>query len=82
MMELIRDDLAALGVQHDVFTSERELIAAGRIDEALRGSGRPGAALHRHPAAAQGRQAAGRLGAGAAAAVPLDRLSATRSTGR
>ena len=36
MMGLIRDDLASLGVRHDVFTSERELIAAGRIDEALR----------------------------------------------
>ncbi len=35
MMELIRADLALLGVHHDVFTSERELIAAGRIDEAL-----------------------------------------------
>ena len=35
MMELISADLASLGVHHDVFTSERELIAAGRIDEAL-----------------------------------------------
>ena len=35
MMALIRDDLAALGVQHDVFTSERALIEAGRIDEVL-----------------------------------------------
>jgi arginyl-tRNA synthetase len=35
MMELIRADLAWLGVHHDVFTSERDLIAAGRIDEAL-----------------------------------------------
>ena len=35
MMELIRGDLAALGVRHDVFTSERELIDSGRIDEAL-----------------------------------------------
>ena len=35
MLALIRDDLAALGVRHDVFTSERELIASGRIDEAL-----------------------------------------------
>ena len=36
MMALIRDDLAALGVRHDVFTSERGLIEDGRIDEALR----------------------------------------------
>lgn len=35
MMALIRDDLASLGVHHDVFTSERALIADGRIDEAL-----------------------------------------------
>ena len=35
MMRLIREDLASLGVSHDVFTSERGLIAAGRIDEAL-----------------------------------------------
>ena len=35
MMALIRDDLAALGVHHDVFTSERALVAAGRVDEAL-----------------------------------------------
>ena len=34
-MALIRGDLAALGVRHDVFTSERALIEAGRIDEAL-----------------------------------------------
>jgi arginyl-tRNA synthetase len=35
MMALIRDDLAALGVHHGVFTSERALVAAGRVDEAL-----------------------------------------------
>ena len=35
MMELIRDDLAAAGVRHDVFTSERALVAAGAVDEAL-----------------------------------------------
>ena len=34
-MELIRDDLAALGVHQEVFTSERALIEAGGIDEAL-----------------------------------------------
>ena len=36
MLARIRDDLAALGVRHDRFTSERALIEAGRIDEALR----------------------------------------------
>lgn len=35
MLALIRDDLAALGVHHDVFSSERELVAGGRIEEAL-----------------------------------------------
>jgi arginyl-tRNA synthetase len=35
MLERIRDDLAALGVQHDVFTSEAALAAEGRIEETL-----------------------------------------------
>jgi arginyl-tRNA synthetase len=35
MLELIRDDLAALGVHHDVFTSEAALAADGRIEETL-----------------------------------------------
>lgn len=34
MMALIRDDLAALGVHHDVFTSEARLVEDGRVDEA------------------------------------------------
>jgi arginyl-tRNA synthetase len=34
MMALIRDDLAAMGVHHDVFTSEQALVADGRVDEA------------------------------------------------
>ena len=36
MMDLIRKDLAALGVEHDVFTSERELVRSGAVEEALR----------------------------------------------
>ncbi len=36
MMDVIRADLAALGVAFDVFRSERELIAQGGVDEALR----------------------------------------------
>jgi arginyl-tRNA synthetase len=36
MLELIREDLAALHVTHDVFTSERELVAAGGVERALR----------------------------------------------
>ena len=35
MIGMIRDDLAALGVRQEVFTSERELIEAGCIDEVL-----------------------------------------------
>ena len=35
MLDLIRDDLAALGVRHEVFTSERSLVEGGRIEEAL-----------------------------------------------
>ncbi|HKW55407.1 MAG TPA: arginine--tRNA ligase [Stellaceae bacterium] len=35
MLALIRGDLAALGVRHDVFTSERAIVAAGAIEQAL-----------------------------------------------
>jgi len=35
MMDLVRDDLATLDVRHDVFTSERSLVEAGRVDEVL-----------------------------------------------
>ncbi|MGE0743597.1 MAG: arginine--tRNA ligase [Rhodospirillales bacterium] len=35
MMALIREDLAAMGIRHDVFTSERALVEAGAIDEAV-----------------------------------------------
>jgi len=35
MMGLIRDDLALLGVRHDLFASERWLVDAGAIDECL-----------------------------------------------
>jgi len=34
MMEAIREDLAALGVAHDVFISERALVEAGTLDRA------------------------------------------------
>ncbi len=32
MMAQIREDLSALGIQHDVFTSEKALLAAGAVD--------------------------------------------------
>ncbi|MCB2106839.1 MAG: arginine--tRNA ligase [Rhodobacteraceae bacterium] len=35
MMGLIKDDLAALGVQHDVFVSEKALVDAGRVSGAV-----------------------------------------------
>jgi len=35
MMALIREDLAALGVKHDVFYSERELYKSGAIEQTL-----------------------------------------------
>ena len=35
MLGLIREDLAALGVTFDTFSSEKDLIAAGKVDEAL-----------------------------------------------
>jgi len=35
MMDLIREDLAVLGIEQDVFTSERGIVASGKVDEAL-----------------------------------------------
>jgi arginyl-tRNA synthetase len=35
MMALVREDLAALGIKHDVFTSERTLVADGKVDAAF-----------------------------------------------
>ncbi len=61
----------AVGIVHDVFTSERALVEAGAVDAALEDAGRCGAALYRHARAAEG-QAARRLGAAAADAVPRD----------
>ena len=37
MMDLVRDDLAALGITFDVFTSERGLVEQGRVDTVLDG---------------------------------------------
>ena len=33
MIDLIRDDLAALGIHHDVFTSERALVEKGAVEQ-------------------------------------------------
>ena len=35
MLGMIRDDLAGLGVKHDVFVSERGLVEAGKVQDAL-----------------------------------------------
>lgn len=35
MMDLIREDLAVLGVEHDVFTSEKGLVDDGKVQEAF-----------------------------------------------
>ena len=35
MMDIIRTDLEALGVRHDVFFSERQLIADGKVEDAV-----------------------------------------------
>lgn len=35
MMALIREDLAAIGIVHDIFTSERALAESGAVDRAL-----------------------------------------------
>ncbi|MGB0749668.1 MAG: arginine--tRNA ligase [Magnetospiraceae bacterium] len=35
LMEVIREDLAQLGVVHDLFSSERALVDSGRVDTAL-----------------------------------------------
>lgn len=34
MMELIREDLRVMGVKHEVFASERDLVESGRVDAA------------------------------------------------
>ncbi len=42
MMDLVREDLDALGVRHDLFCSERALVGEGRVDDAyaaLEGAG-------------------------------------------
>jgi arginyl-tRNA synthetase len=36
MMNLVKEDLAALGVHHDLFVSEKALVDAGKVDGALK----------------------------------------------
>ena len=49
MLDLIRHDLALLGIHHDIFASEAELQASGKVEEAMenlrsKGAGLPGPA--------------------------------------
>ncbi len=36
MMKIVKEDLAAMGIKHDVFTSEKALTQAGKVDDALK----------------------------------------------
>ena len=36
MMDVVKDDLRALGVQHDIFSSEKALVDKGKVDDALK----------------------------------------------
>lgn len=36
MMELIREDLARLGIEHEIFVSEKEIVQRGLVEEALK----------------------------------------------
>ena len=69
---MIRGDLAALGVQMDVYSSEKALYGTGKIEAAIEQLAGHGPDLSRHAGAAEGQAARG-LGGARADAVPLDR---------
>jgi arginyl-tRNA synthetase len=69
MMDAIRDDLAALGVRHDVFVSERALLAEGKLEQAEALLSARGLIYHGSPRPPQGQDARG-LGAARADPVP------------
>ncbi len=71
MMRTVRDDLQALGVEHDVFVSERGLIERGAADAGDQRSGARRADLRRRAGPAQGENARG-LGSAPANAFPGD----------
>ena len=83
MMAMIREDLAALDIRHDVFFSERSLHAgpADQIAATIASLRARGPRLRGPPAAAQGPADRG-LGGPRADPVPRDGSSATTSTGR
>ena len=81
MIELIRADLALLGIHHDLFASEAEVQEAGAADRALALLDEKGLVYEGALPPPKGKIRGG-LGAGRAAPVPLDRSSATTRTGR
>ena len=82
MMAMIRDDLAALNITHDVFASERALTGADGGEDQVAEDDRMAAGerpcLPGPAAAAQGQRARRRLGGSRADPVPLDRLRRRR----
>ena len=62
LIGMIREDLKLIGIQHDVFTNERELIENGTLDKAFKILEDKGTYLRRHVASAQ-RKGHGGLGA-------------------
>ena len=81
MMAMIRDDLAALNIVHEVFSSERALTGADggedQVRDAIEDLAQARHRLRRPAAAAQG-PAVGGLGGSRADAVPLDRIRRRR----
>ena len=67
MMRRVREDLAGLGVEHDVFSSDRAFRESGAVERAVE------ALKERGHVYAQGRRARG-VGAARAAALPGDEL--------
>ena len=79
MMAMIRDDLAALNINHDVFFSERSLIEgdADQVAATIEWLRAARLRLRRPAAAAEGRAGRG-LGGSRADPVPLDRIRRRR----
>jgi len=58
MMDLVQSDLAALGIRHDLFRSERDLVAAGCVDETFAALESAGLVYDGVPAPPKGRREA------------------------
>lgn len=46
MMDMIKSDLKALGIQHDVFSSEKSIVELGKVDECIKYLGELGLTYH------------------------------------